>query len=83
MFMKFIVFSELHDHVGLVFMISFADQTIDKVKADLEGEIKDTWIPFNNTDACDSITPTCPLEANTSATFELSVPISKLFPAVS
>ncbi|XP_065920806.1 NPC intracellular cholesterol transporter 2 homolog a-like [Dysidea avara] len=59
------------------------NQRIDKLRNTLQGDIKGTWIPFNNTDACNSITPSCPLNANTPATFNLSVPINKLFPAIS
>ena len=64
-------------------VVSCVDQTIEKLRCTLQGDIKGTWIPFNNTDACGSITPSCPINASTPATFDLSVPISKLFPAVS
>ena len=59
------------------------ESAANDLKSILQGEIGGTWVPFNTSDACPSITPSCPIAANTASTFELNVPISKVYPTVS
>ncbi|XP_065883083.1 NPC intracellular cholesterol transporter 2 homolog a-like [Dysidea avara] len=58
-------------------------EKVDKLKNSLQGNIGDTWIPFNSSDACPIITPSCPVAANAEATFCISVAIIKLYPQIS
>ena len=61
----------------------FPVEKVDKLKNSLQGNVGGTWIPFSSSDACSSITPSCPVAANAEASFQISVAISKLYPQVS
>ncbi|XP_065920044.1 NPC intracellular cholesterol transporter 2 homolog a-like [Dysidea avara] len=60
-----------------------AIEKVDKLKNSLQGNVGGTWIPFSSSDACSSITPSCPVAANAEASFQISVAISKLYPQIS
>ena len=55
---------------------------MDGLENALAGQVG-VWVPFKTINACDSITPKCPLASGTTAIHTLSFEISKAYPAVS
>ena len=49
----------------------------------IAGYVDAVWVPFKKIDACQTITPKCPLSANTTATFNFGLTISNDYPMVS
>jgi len=61
----------------------FLESQVDNLKNSLLGQVGGTWVPFQNKDACPTITPACPVPSGADATFTASVTVSKLYPTVS
>ena len=49
----------------------------------ISGYVDDVWVPFKKIDACQIISPSCPLSAGTIATFGFGLTISNDYPPVS
>lgn len=49
----------------------------------ISGYVAGVWVPFTKTDACETVSPKCPLGNGVSATYTYSLSISKDYPTVS
>ena len=56
---------------------------VDDLEYALSGDIRDTWVLFSTTNICKLTSTPCPILSNTVVTYFLSMPINKLYPAVS
>ena len=61
----------------------FIESDVNNLKNNVQGLVGGTWVPFQNKDACPTITPACPVPSGTDATFTISIVVSKLYPQVS
>ncbi|XP_065920566.1 NPC intracellular cholesterol transporter 2 homolog a-like [Dysidea avara] len=55
---------------------------VNNLKNNVQGLVGGTWVPFQNKDACPTITPACPVPSGTDATFTISIVVSKLYPQI-
>jgi len=75
-------FTALHDAIIILIFIESQD-SLNNLKNSLQGYVGGVWVPFQNKDACPTITPACPIPISTDETFTFGVAVSDLYPTVS
>ena len=66
----------------MIILFGITVQTVNNLENELEGDVHNVWVHFSTTDACKTMTPTCPVKGGTMVTYVYSLHINKLYPQV-
>ena len=62
--------------ITLLMVLGIIVQEVNNLENELAGEIKNTWVHLNTTDACNSMTPSCPVKSGVMVTYAYTAWIS-------